>query len=92
MSTVQVESYPAIIGGEKVHGKVTFEDIDPSTGRPCATVARCGEDEIDQAVEAAREAHEKTWRQTTPEGPCCGWSTNDFARDSRTTPCCYRQR
>ena len=66
MSTVQVESYPAIIGGERVNAGRTFEVLDPSTGRPCAEVARCGEAEIDQAVEAAREAHENTWRRTTP--------------------------
>ena len=66
MSTVQLESYPAIIGGEKVNAGRTFEVLDPSTGRPCAEVARCGEAEIDQAVEAAREAYEGTWRHTTP--------------------------
>ena len=66
MSTVAVESYPAIIGGERVNAGRTFEVLDPSTGRPCAEVARCGEAEIDQAVEAAREAHENTWRRTTP--------------------------
>ncbi len=63
---VQMESYPAIIGGERVNGSRVFEDIDPSTGQPFATVARCGESEINQAVEAAREAHERTWRRTTP--------------------------
>jgi aldehyde dehydrogenase (NAD+) len=63
---VQVESYPAIIGGERVNGSRVFEDIDPSTGQPFATVTRCGESEINQAVEAAREAHESTWRRTTP--------------------------
>jgi aldehyde dehydrogenase (NAD+) len=67
MSTVQeVESYPAIIGGEKVNAGRTFENLDPSTGQPCAVVARCGEAEINQAVEAAREAYESTWRHTTP--------------------------
>ncbi len=64
--TVQVESYPSIIGGERVNGGRVFEDIDPSTGRPFATVTRCGESEINQAVDAAREAHERTWRRTTP--------------------------
>ena len=66
MSTVQMENYPAIIGGERVNGSRTFEDVDPSTGEPFATVARCGEAEINQAVEAAREAHENTWRRTIP--------------------------
>ena len=65
-TSTRVESYPAIIGGEKVNGSRTFEDVDPSTGRPCAEVARCGEREVDQAVEAARRAHEGAWRRTTP--------------------------
>ena len=60
MSTVTAESYPAIIGGEKVEAAQTFEDQDPSTGQPCAQVARCGKGEIDQAVEAARRTHENT--------------------------------
>ena len=47
MSTVAAEIYPAIIGGEKVDAALTFEDLDPSTGQPCAQVARCGEGEID---------------------------------------------
>lgn len=66
MSTVQLETYPAIIGGERVSGSRTFEDIDPSTGQAFATIARCGKAEIDQAVEAAREAHENVWRRTIP--------------------------
>ncbi|MGH3086180.1 MAG: aldehyde dehydrogenase family protein, partial [Rubrobacteraceae bacterium] len=66
MSATRVESYPAIIGGERVNGRRTFEDIDPSTGESFATVARCGEVEVDQAVEAAREAHEGEWRRATP--------------------------
>jgi aldehyde dehydrogenase (NAD+)/betaine-aldehyde dehydrogenase len=66
MSVTSIQNYPAIIGGEKVNGNSTFENVDPSTGQVCATVARCGEAEIDQAVEAARETYEKTWRRTTP--------------------------
>src|SRR5215212_8284789 len=66
MSTITAESYPAIIGGEKVEAAQTFEDQDPSTGQPCAQVARCGKGEIDQAVEAARRTHEDTWRRTIP--------------------------
>lgn len=66
MNTPVLESYPAIIGGEKLDGTVTFEDINPSTGKAFATVARCGRDEIDQAVEAARRTYETTWRKTTP--------------------------
>src|SRR3712207_5568553 len=66
MSTVAAESHPAIIGGEKVDAAQTFEGLDPSTGRPCARVARCGKGEIDQAVEAARRAHQDAWRHTIP--------------------------
>jgi aldehyde dehydrogenase (NAD+) len=66
MSTVTAESYPAIIGGEKVDAVQTFEDLDPSTGQPCALVARCGKGEIDQAVEVARRAHADAWRRTIP--------------------------
>ena len=67
MSMVQgVESYPAIIGGERVEAGRTFRVLDPSTGQPCAEVARCGQAEVDQAVEAARGTYESTWRHTTP--------------------------
>jgi aldehyde dehydrogenase (NAD+)/betaine-aldehyde dehydrogenase len=65
-TSTRVESYPAIIGGEKVNGSRTFEVLDPSTGQVYAEVARCGEAEVDQAVEAAREAHENNWRRTIP--------------------------
>ena len=67
MSVTAIENYPAIIGGERVNGNGAFEDIDPSTGQPCATVARCGEAEVDQAVEAARQTYENNWRRTTPD-------------------------
>lgn len=66
MSATTLEEFPAIIGGERVNGSRTFEDIDPSTGQPCATVARCGQAEIDQAVAAARGTFQNTWRRTTP--------------------------
>ena len=65
-TSTQVKSYPAIIGGERVNGSKTFEVLDPSTGETCAEVTQCGEAEVDQAVEAARKAHENTWRRTTP--------------------------
>lgn len=66
MSTTAVDSYPAIVGGERIEGGATFEDINPSTGQAFATVARCGAAEIDQAVTAARQAFETSWRKTTP--------------------------
>ena len=66
MDTTSTENYPAIIVGEKVNGNRTFDVLDPSTGKPCAAIARCEEAEIDQAVQAARETYEKHWRRTTP--------------------------
>lgn len=61
------DTYQAIIGGEHVSpGDATFEDIDPSTGKPFATVARCAADEVDQAVRAARETQQSVWRRTRP--------------------------
>ncbi len=63
---VEVERYPALIGGERVFSHETFEDLDPSTGRLCAEVARCRAGEVDQAVAAARQTFERTWRHTTP--------------------------
>ena len=66
MSKVDVEHCPALIGGERLLPQEMFEDLDPSTGRPCAEVARCGAAEVDQAVAAARQTFERTWRHTTP--------------------------
>ncbi len=64
--SVAVTSWDAVIGGEKVRAEATFADIDPSTGEVLADVARCGAAEIDRAVRAAREAYERSWRQTSP--------------------------
>jgi aldehyde dehydrogenase (NAD+)/betaine-aldehyde dehydrogenase len=66
MSRVTVERRSAIIGGERVPGPTRFEDVDPSTGRVIAEVARCGPSEVDQAVAAARHASETAWRRTLP--------------------------
>lgn len=66
MTSVAVESYLAIIGGERVTGPARFEAVDPSTGRVIAEVARCGAAEVDQAVAAARRASETSWRRTLP--------------------------
>jgi aldehyde dehydrogenase (NAD+) len=56
--------YPALIDGEEVYGQATFVDLDPSTGRELAEVARGGPDEINAAVAAARETLERSWRRT----------------------------
>lgn len=65
-SNVTLENvYPAIIGGERVFTAQSIDVIDPATGKVFATVARCGQAEIDQAVAAARHAFNTSWRLTT---------------------------
>jgi len=56
--------HPALIADRRVTTGAWFESLDPSNGRPFAHVARCGAAEIAQAVEAARNAYELTWRRT----------------------------
>lgn len=57
-----------LIGGEWVESLSgeTFESINPSTGKPIATVARGNAADIDRAVRAAREAFEGPWSRLTP--------------------------
>ncbi|MFT4015128.1 MAG: aldehyde dehydrogenase family protein [Paracoccus sp. (in: a-proteobacteria)] len=57
--------YPAIIGGQPVMTAARIEVIDPAEGTVFAHAARCGADEVDQAVAAARQAYEGGWRLTT---------------------------
>ncbi|MBN9037570.1 MAG: aldehyde dehydrogenase family protein [Rhizobiales bacterium] len=58
-------AYPAIIGGERIFTQQNIDVIDPATGKVFATVARCGQAEVDQAVAAARAAFKKSWRLST---------------------------
>jgi aldehyde dehydrogenase (NAD+) len=60
-----LEHREALIGGRAVTASEAFDDVDPSTGRPIAQVARCRKGEIDQAVRAARRTFEGTWRRCT---------------------------
>jgi aldehyde dehydrogenase (NAD+)/betaine-aldehyde dehydrogenase len=60
-------SYDAIIDGKRVCAQETFEVLDPSTGAPCARVARCGPAEIDAAVASARSAFAGNWRRWSAE-------------------------
>jgi acyl-CoA reductase-like NAD-dependent aldehyde dehydrogenase len=51
-------AHELMIGGERVpaaDGR-TFETLDPATGRPIATVAQAGVQDVSRAVDAAREA------------------------------------
>jgi aldehyde dehydrogenase (NAD+) len=60
-----LEHNDALIGGGSVAAREAFDDFDPSTGRLIARVARCGEREIEQAVDAARQTFEHSWRRAT---------------------------
>ena len=57
---------PALVGGEPLTTAASFDVLDPASGERIAAVARCGPAEVDQAVSAAREAHERIWRRTLP--------------------------
>jgi aldehyde dehydrogenase (NAD+) len=59
-------SCDALIDGETVSGNGAFEDVDPATGELLAEVARCGAEQIEQAVAAARRAFETDWSRRPP--------------------------
>jgi acyl-CoA reductase-like NAD-dependent aldehyde dehydrogenase len=52
------------IGGQWVDAEsdVTFETVDPATGRSLATLPAAGAADVDRAVRAARRAFEDSWR------------------------------
>ncbi len=56
------------IGGEWVDpvGSGTFQVINPAKGEPLTDVAAAAAEDIDRAVNAAREAFEGAWRATSP--------------------------
>ncbi len=55
------------IGGERVASERRFEDISPITGEVIAEVSRAGEEEVDRAVRAARDAFPE-WAALGPAG------------------------
>ncbi|MFI9236781.1 aldehyde dehydrogenase family protein [Streptomyces sp. NPDC053079] len=58
--------HAAVIAGRRVPTTDWIDVVDPALGRPFARAARCGATETDQAVAAARDAYEHTWRDTPP--------------------------
>ena len=56
-----------LIAGEEVGSSSgeTFEDIDPATAEPLASLARGDRDDVDRAVRAARDAQPR-WSETDP--------------------------
>ncbi|HYU67683.1 MAG TPA: aldehyde dehydrogenase family protein [Jatrophihabitantaceae bacterium] len=67
MAQSGIPTYDAVIDGKRVAAQDTFEVLDPSTGAPCARVARCGPADIDAAVDSARAAFENGWRNASAE-------------------------
>lgn len=45
----------------------SFETVDPATEERIATLARGNEDDVVQAIEAARHAFQQSWRDTKPK-------------------------
>ena len=56
------------IGGERTESAAgaTFETIDPATAEAILAVAHGGPEDVDRAVEAAREAFEGPWAKVSP--------------------------
>ncbi len=65
--TLQPE-YGLFVGGEFVEPSAgeRFASIDPATEEPLAEVAQAGEEDVDRAVAAAREAFAERWAKTRP--------------------------
>jgi (Z)-2-((N-methylformamido)methylene)-5-hydroxybutyrolactone dehydrogenase len=64
----EVRSYKMLIGGEWVDARSgkTFESINPYTGKVWATAPEAGDEDVDQAVRAAREAFDEgPWGKMT---------------------------
>jgi (Z)-2-((N-methylformamido)methylene)-5-hydroxybutyrolactone dehydrogenase len=66
--TDEVREYKMLIGGEWVDARsgATFESINPYTGKVWATAPEAGEEDVDRAVKAAREAFDEgPWGKMT---------------------------
>jgi aldehyde dehydrogenase (NAD+) len=63
-----MERVGSLIDGAQVWGDHSFDDLDPSTGRPLAEVTQSGPRLVDEAVAAARQAFEHgPWRRMAPK-------------------------
>jgi aldehyde dehydrogenase (NAD+) len=60
------DRYGLFIGGDWIEPKETYETIDPSTEEPLAHVGQATPEEINLAVQAAREAFENGWSTISP--------------------------
>jgi aldehyde dehydrogenase (NAD+) len=55
------ERYGHFVGGEWLEPKETYTTIDPASEEPLAEVGQATEEEVQLAVDAAREAYENGW-------------------------------
>jgi aldehyde dehydrogenase (NAD+) len=60
--------YGLYLGGEFVEplSGQHMQTIDPATEEPLAEVAHAGQEDVDAAVSAAREAHDERWSEISP--------------------------
>src|SRR5438067_10955498 len=67
-ATTSRTTYHAFVGGGWIDARSgeTMEVINPATGEVIAEVPRCGAEDVDRAVEAAKTALPK-WLETTPK-------------------------
>src|SRR2546430_3965721 len=67
-ATTSRTTYHAFVGGGWIDARSgeTMEVINPATGEVIAEVPRCGAEDVDRAVEAAKAALPK-WLETTPK-------------------------
>jgi acyl-CoA reductase-like NAD-dependent aldehyde dehydrogenase len=70
----ETRRYEMLVGGEWIEARSgkTFESVNPYTGRVWATAPEAGEEDVDRAVRAAREAFD--------EGPWGGMTGTERAR------------
>jgi aldehyde dehydrogenase (NAD+) len=62
------ERYGLYVGGEWLapHTGETFTTIDPSTEEPLAEIAQAGPEDVNRAIEAARDAYQNGWSTLAP--------------------------
>lgn len=62
------ERYGIYVGGNWLdpHALETYTTIDPSSEEPLAEIAQAGPEDVDLAVQAARDAFENGWSQVAP--------------------------
>jgi acyl-CoA reductase-like NAD-dependent aldehyde dehydrogenase len=57
--------YGLLIGGEERPGATSFPAVDPSSGRPWATISEGSSSDVDAAIDAAASAF-RSWRRSSP--------------------------